>query len=45
VALDRVSELRLDELGGHRVALRNGTLLRLSRRHREGLEARLQSSP
>jgi two-component system LytT family response regulator len=42
VALDRVSELRLDDRGGCRVVLRDGTTLPLSRRHREGLEERLR---
>jgi two-component system LytT family response regulator len=44
VALDRVAELRLDDRGGHRVVLRDGTELRSSRRHRESLEARLRES-
>ncbi len=42
VALDRVSELRHDERGNYRVVLRNGTSLRLSRRHRESLERRMR---
>ena len=42
VALDRVSELRLDDRGGCRVVLRDGTLLPLSRRQREVLEERLR---
>jgi two-component system LytT family response regulator len=42
VALDRVSELRLDERGGCRVVLRDGTLLPLSRRQRDALEERLR---
>jgi two-component system, LytTR family, response regulator len=42
VALDRVSELRHDERGNYRVVLRNGTSLRLSRRHRERLEHRMR---
>jgi two-component system LytT family response regulator len=42
VSLDRVAELRLDERGGCRVVLRNGTVLPLSRRQREALEARLR---
>jgi two-component system LytT family response regulator len=42
VALDRVSELRLDDRGGCRVRLRDGTLLPLSRRQREALEERLK---
>ncbi len=42
VALDRVSELRLDERGRCRVVLRDGTHLPLSRQRREALEARLR---
>ncbi len=42
VALDRVIELRLDDRGGCRVVLRDGTLLPLSRQKREELEARLR---
>jgi two-component system LytT family response regulator len=42
VALERVSELRLDDRGGCRVVLRDGTSLPLSRRHRDGLEERLR---
>ncbi len=42
VALDRVSELRIDDRGGCRVVLRDGTTLPLSRRHRDGLEVRLR---
>ncbi|HSF20229.1 MAG TPA: LytTR family DNA-binding domain-containing protein [Vicinamibacteria bacterium] len=44
VALDRVKELRIDDAGGHRVVLRDGSTLRLSRRHREGLEDRLSEA-
>jgi two-component system LytT family response regulator len=40
VSLDRVAELRLDDRGGCRVVLGDGTILPLSRRQRE-LEARL----
>ncbi len=42
VAVDRVSALRLDERGGFRVLLRDGTLLPLSRRQRDALEERLK---
>lgn len=42
VAIDRVSALRLDEGGGFRVLLRDGTLLPLSRRQRDALEERLK---
>lgn len=42
VALDRVSELRIDDGGSCRVVLRDGTTLPLSRRQREAFEARLR---
>ncbi|HEY7698030.1 MAG TPA: LytTR family DNA-binding domain-containing protein [Vicinamibacteria bacterium] len=42
VALDRVSELQIDDRGCCRVVLRNGTTLPLSRRQRDTLEARLR---
>ncbi len=42
VSLDRVTELRIDERGGCRVVLRDGTVLPLSRRQRDALEARLR---
>jgi two-component system LytT family response regulator len=42
VALDRVSELRIDDGGSCRVVLRGGTTLPLSRRQREAFEARLR---
>lgn len=42
VALDRVSELRIEDGGGCRVVLRDGTTLPLSRRQREAFEARLR---
>jgi two-component system, LytTR family, response regulator len=42
VSLDRVRELRYDERGNCRVVLRNGTSLRLSRRHRESFERRMR---
>lgn len=41
VAVDRVAELRFDGNGSYRVVLRNGAELKLSRRHRDALEARL----
>jgi len=42
IALDRVTELRLDDRGGYRVVLRDGTILPLSRRQRDALEERLR---
>jgi two-component system LytT family response regulator len=42
VSLDRVAELRLDDRGGCRVVLGDGTILPLSRRQRDALEARLR---
>jgi two-component system LytT family response regulator len=42
VSLERVTELRLDDRGGFRVVLRDGTVLPLSRRQRDALEARLR---
>jgi two-component system LytT family response regulator len=42
VSLDRVTELRIDDRVGCRVVLRDGTLLPLSRRQRDALEARLR---
>jgi two-component system LytT family response regulator len=42
IALDRVTELRLDDRGSYRVVLRDGTVLPLSRRQRDALEARLR---
>lgn len=41
VAIDRVGEIRIDDHGTCRAILRNGTSLRLSRRHRLELEERL----
>ena len=41
VALDRVTELRIDDKSGCRVVLRDGKHLPVSRRHRETLENRL----
>jgi len=42
VSLDRVTELRIDDRVGCRVVLRDGTILPLSRRQRDALEARLR---
>jgi len=42
VSLDRVTELRIDDRGSCRVVLRDGTVLPLSRRQRDALEARLR---
>ena len=42
VSLDRVTELRIDDGGSCRVVLRDGTVLPLSRRQRDALEARLR---
>jgi two-component system LytT family response regulator len=41
VALDRVSEIRVDAKGTCRAVLRNGASLRLGRRYRVELEERL----
>ena len=42
VSIDRVTELRIDDRVGCRVVLRDGTILPLSRRQRDALEARLR---
>jgi len=42
VSLDRVTELRIDDRVGCRVVLKDGTVLPLSRRQRDALEARLR---
>jgi len=42
VSIDRVTELRIDDRVGCRAVLRDGTILPLSRRQRDALEARLR---